>query len=543
MDNSNSMPNRWKMKNVASLSGRLFARNAVFNLTGEIAAFVIGAVCIPYVVRKLGTDAFGILSISWALLGYMSLFDLGLSRATTKFVAEAVSIGNHDQIPTLVWTSISFQLVFGVLSGSVLVLKAHWLATTVFRMPPTMTFEATKCFQLLGIATPIILVTNGLRGMLEALQHFDLINYIKTSTNVLMFSSPFFLIPFGGGLASILLSLTVLRFLAMLVYFKLCFAPFPRAKRKPSFERQILSRLFKYGGWVTITNIAGPILMYADRFALGSLLSVAAVAYYTGPADMLNRTLVIPASLGSTLFPAFSSLEAAGAMDKLEDIYARSMKYLIVTMGPLLLVVSAFARDILHLWLGPVFAAKSTAPMQLLALATFLTALSILPYGLLQGAGRPDLTALFHLVELPIHVALVWVLVSRMGITGAAIAVTIRVLLDFALIVWACDRVHLASLRIAHQRGVTFSFFGLLAVVITVIAISLNGAGLGYRIIVVGACVAAYLTAQWNWSFDSRDRQFLVSTIRHFGAKLTNLPDQIQASQALTDPSKISAND
>jgi O-antigen/teichoic acid export membrane protein len=531
------------IRNAAPLTGRLFARNAAFNLTGEAAAFLIGAVCIPYVVRKLGTDAFGILSISWALLGYMSLFDLGLSRATTKFVAEAVSTGNYGKIPALVWTSITFQFVFGVLAGSILVWKAPWLSAAVFRMPPTMTSDATKCFQLLGVATPVILVTNCLKGMLEALQHFDLINYIKTSTNVLMFSSPFFLLPFGAGLTSIILFLTVLRFVAMLAYFKLCFSPFPRTSLRPSFEREVLSRLFRYGGWVTVTNLAGPLLMYADRFALGALLSVAAVAYYTGPADMLNRALVIPASLGSTLFPAFSSLQAAGAMEKVEDIYARSLKYLIVTMGPLLLLITIFARDILRLWLGPVFAANSAAPLQILAVATFFSALSILPYGLLQGAGRPDITAIFHVLELPLHLGIVWILVSRMGIVGAAIAVTIRVLIDTILILWACDRVHLASLQAVHQRGVTMSFCGLVMVTIANAVASFSSMPLRYRVVFAGISVLTYLIAQWNWSFDFRDREFLFSMIRHFRARVAGPTNRISNPQLLADPSKINGSE
>jgi O-antigen/teichoic acid export membrane protein len=533
------MADQLKVKGAGALTGRLFARNAAFNLTGEAAAFLIGAICIPYVVKKLGTDAFGILSISWALIGYMSLFDLGLSRATTKFVAEAVSTGSQQKIPTLVWTSISFQFVFGLLAGSLLVWKAHWLAAGIFKMPPEMTAEATSCFQLLGIATPIILITNCLRGMLEALQHFDLINYIKTSTNILMFSSPFLLIPFGAGLFSIILFLTMLRFLAMLVYFKFCFSPFPRADLRPSFEKDVLRKLFRYGGWVTVTNLVGPLLMYMDRFAVGALLSVAAVAYYTGPADMLNRALVIPASLGSTLFPAFSSLEAAGAMEKLANIYARSLKYLIVTMGPLMLLISTFARDILHFWLGPAFAANSTVPLQILALATFFSALGILPYGLLQGAGRPDITAIFHVVELPLHLGLVWILVSKFGIAGAAIAVTLRVLIDLVLILWACDHVHLASLQVVHQAGVTRSFFGLLLITFAILIVSSSGAILVYRISFAILFVAGYLVAQWKWSFDSRDREFLISMMRQFRGRLSGVNSRLSNPYVLADPTKI----
>src|ERR1700688_478328 len=116
-----------------ALTGRLFARNTAFNLGGEVAAFCIGLICIPYVIKTLGTDVFGILSIAWMLLGYMSLFDLGLSRATTKFVAEAMSKGGHQEISSLVWTSVSFQLLLGVLGGSLLAGGAHLLAEKILK--------------------------------------------------------------------------------------------------------------------------------------------------------------------------------------------------------------------------------------------------------------------------------------------------------------------------------------------------------------------------------------------------------------------------
>src|SRR5258707_999380 len=122
-------------KDVNFLTGRLFARNAAFNLAGELAAFCIGIICIPYVIRKLGTDSFGLLSIAWALMGYMSLFDLGLSRATTKFVAEVVGNGDHRKVPALVWTSITFQLVLGLLGATLLASNAHLLAARILKIP------------------------------------------------------------------------------------------------------------------------------------------------------------------------------------------------------------------------------------------------------------------------------------------------------------------------------------------------------------------------------------------------------------------------
>jgi O-antigen/teichoic acid export membrane protein len=99
------------------LSRRSFVSSFAFNLGGELAAVALGLVCIPYVVRRLGADSFGILSLAWVLLFYMSLFDLGLSRATTKFAAEAIGKDDHRLLPPLLGTSLTLQFVLGLLPG------------------------------------------------------------------------------------------------------------------------------------------------------------------------------------------------------------------------------------------------------------------------------------------------------------------------------------------------------------------------------------------------------------------------------------------
>src|SRR5579862_1251927 len=152
------------------LSGRSLFRNTVFNLSGELATLGIGVICVPYVVSKLGTDAFGILSIAWLLLGYMSIFELGLSRATTKFVAELVSTGAREQLPSLVWTSIAVQFGFGLLTAVLFASNANLLAIKIFKIQQPLLADATRGFLFLAIALPFALVTNCLRGVLEAVQ-------------------------------------------------------------------------------------------------------------------------------------------------------------------------------------------------------------------------------------------------------------------------------------------------------------------------------------------------------------------------------------
>ena len=64
-------------------SGRLLARNTIWNLLGQVLPMVVGVVAIPPLVHSLGVDRFGVLSLAWIIIGYFSLFDLGMGRALT----------------------------------------------------------------------------------------------------------------------------------------------------------------------------------------------------------------------------------------------------------------------------------------------------------------------------------------------------------------------------------------------------------------------------------------------------------------------------
>ena len=57
---------------------------------------------------------------------------------------------------------------------------------------------------------------------------------------------------------------------------------------------------------MAIISLVAPMMVYLDRFMVSALLSVAMVAYYTAPFDVLLRLTVIPGGVAGVLFPAFA---------------------------------------------------------------------------------------------------------------------------------------------------------------------------------------------------------------------------------------------
>ena len=88
-------------------SYRQFIHNIGWNLCGQIAPLIAAVVSIPLLIKGLGIDRFGVVTIAWMLIGYFSLFDLGIGRALTQIISEKLARNEFAVIPSLIWTGLT----------------------------------------------------------------------------------------------------------------------------------------------------------------------------------------------------------------------------------------------------------------------------------------------------------------------------------------------------------------------------------------------------------------------------------------------------
>jgi O-antigen/teichoic acid export membrane protein len=212
-----------------------------------------------------------------------------------------------------------------------------------------------------------------------------------------------------------------------------------------------LRELASFAGWVAVSTFISPLLLYLDRFMIGVLLSMTAVTFYAAPYEIVGRLVLISGAVMGALVPALSRLSGEANRAEAERLAVRCVVLLVAVLAPAVVLILGTARDGLALWLGPEYAAQSATAMQILAVGLLVNAAAHVPYGLLYSAGRPDLPARFHMIELPIQLVLAWLLIARFGITGAAIAWSARLIIDAALLFLAAERQQL--LRRFALRG------------------------------------------------------------------------------------------
>jgi O-antigen/teichoic acid export membrane protein len=479
--------------------GRLLARNGILNLAGLGLPLLVAIFAIPHLIHGLGTERFGILTLAWIAIGYFSVFDLGLGRALTQLVADRMAADRRQEIAPLVSTAQLLVLALGAFGGLVLAAITPWLVASILQIPESLQAEARATFYLLGFALPWVLGTIGWRGYLEAQQRFGIINAIRVPLGVLNYAGPLAVLPFSSSLVPIVAVLVGARVIGWVVHCAFSVTGPGHEEYRFRFSRAAVNPLIRIGSWMTVSNIISPIMVYLDRVLIGAMLSIAAVAYYVTPFEVVTRLWLVPSAFLAVAFPAFAATFGRNAA-QWSALVDRSFRVIFLVVFPLSLVLVTLAHEGLQLWVGGEFASEGYAVLQWLAVGVFVNSLGQVAFAAIQGAGRPDITAKLHLAELPAYGLALWWLLQRFGIEGVAMAWTARVVVDTILLVLVCSRLSGAGGAIA------WSFGRLVIPSLAVLGLGAYLPGTESRVILVGFGLCAFAVLSWRFVVTSEER-------------------------------------
>lgn len=475
---------------------RRVAVNAVWNVGGQLVSAGIGLVALPWLLALLGPARLGLFTLALGLIGFSGLFDLGLSRALTQVVSSALGEGRpRDIVAATTWRVIGLLVLCGcVWSGLVWWATPH-LVGWADSLKGALAVEATLGLHAMALSIPFALGATGAAGALQGLQKFRLLNAWRMPLTVLQFGLPIAAAALTADAGWVIAALAVTRVVSFALWARLLhgFLPWSRSGRG---NREDFGRALRFGGWLSVSNLIGPIMVYADRFYLASLFPPAAVAHYTVPFDVTVRVTSLPQTAMNALFPALA--EERLRPERSEEPVLVSFQAMLAILLPGLVTVALFAHTLLSWWLDPAFAASATPVLQALLLGVLFNAAAHPPYAFLQALGRSDLTAKLHLVELPLFAFLLVGLVKAFGMPGAALAWSARVAIDAVLLFLTAAALHPGMRRVLGLSSIWLSVAAGILIVVILEPRALVSWALAFLIWAVCARMLVRLWRRWQ---------------------------------------------
>ena len=410
-------------------------KGALYNLFGTGIPLLVGLISIPILLKSLGNQSFGLLTLIWTAIGYFGLFDFGLGRALTQQVASFRSNQNSN-ISSLIRTGLISVLIPGIAGAIIMYYVSLYYINELLLIDDGSKKDLIRAFSYAALSIPLVTLSSGLRGILEGFEDFARSSFLRGLLGVLNFLTPMIIVLLGNNsLFHIVLSLIISRIVMVILN---AYLVYPYMKTKSITAKKIVIRnlidLLKFGLWMTVSNIVSPFMVAADRFIIASILGASLLTYYTVPQDIVIRLLIIPAAIATAWFPRFAKLNTDSDIKKSKKLATQGYKYIFIILGPLCIFLAIFSNQLLEIWINIEFAKNVGSIAVILLVGVFFNALAHIPLASLQATGKVKTTALLHVVELCLYLPLLFYLVPLAGIKGAALIWTSRTTLDFVFL-------------------------------------------------------------------------------------------------------------
>jgi O-antigen/teichoic acid export membrane protein len=404
------------------------ARNLVFNLGARGIAIALAFVSTPVVFHRLGPEGYGVFALALTIGGLFNLLDLGLTPAIIMSLSRSWERRAHREMQEALSTAFTLFIGIGVVGGVVLALLVPWIVAVLLHVPPQARADARLALWLSALAFALNMWLAVFNAVPIALERYDLVAARLVFLSLVNTVVTIVYALFGGTLAGLMIINVLTTIGGLTLFYAISRSLLSSIHFRPGFSPASFRQLARFSAFKFAGTLGGILSFRFDQFAIGALINVSAVGYYAIPANAAARIFSLLIELVAPLFPRASKLSGSLATIRVLFLQGTRIAFLLSTLT--LSIIFVFADLLLQYWIhgahGVLVARESTAALRWLAIAFMIQSVAAVPAVFSEALGKPEINNSFAVAGAIIHVPLVLLLVPRLGITGAAVALCLN---------------------------------------------------------------------------------------------------------------------
>jgi len=383
-----------------------------------ILALVVGLWLTPFLLRQLGTHDYGLWLLASQVLVYLALMDLGVVALVPREVAFAVGQGAPvGDVVRRAMTLVAWQTPLVAVAAAV----AVWLLPEDWELMRRPFAVVAAGFVL---AFPLRIFT----ALLQGLQDLAFLGAVQVTAWIVGTVTTIALAVAGAGLYALAAGWVVAQLLPALVAWRRVAVSFPEAlPRLGRASCQDTWQSLGRGTWISVAQVAQVLLSGTDLVVAGRLLGPEAIVPYACTSKLISLLANQPQLFMQMALPALSELRGSAARARLFDVSRSMTQVMLLASGGIVAVVLVVNGPFVSWWVGESRFGGLTLTALILAGMLVRHVNTTIVYTLFCF-GYERRLALTGIAEGAAGVALMWLLVPRMGLQGAAAGMLISTL-------------------------------------------------------------------------------------------------------------------
>lgn len=399
-------------------------KNTIANYLGQFYSIFIGVLMLPFYLKYLGAEAYGLVGFFTMLQSWMMLLDLGLSGTLSRETAKLKDKKNGLlKLKQLIRSTEAFYLVMifvivcSILLGSSWI-SQHWLNVKILSLN-----AVASCIQLMGLMIGIRWFVSLYRGSIIGFEYQVWLNIYNVMIASFKFIGAFFLIKYISN--DIFYFFIYQMLIAILEYFIIKYKLYsflPKTKfMMPSLSvlKEIapfaLSLAYTSGIWILFTQL--------DKLMLSHYIPLKEYGYFTLVILASSAVMQLTGPLSQALLPRMTALLTTNKEQEMLQLYHNGTQFISIVVCSVVSILSFYSYELLYAWTGDIIASKWASPILVwYVIGNGILAIGAFQYYLQYAHGNLKyhvrMNTIFPLLTLPI----IFFSVIHYGALGASIA-------------------------------------------------------------------------------------------------------------------------
>jgi O-antigen/teichoic acid export membrane protein len=420
----------------------IIKKNISANLFGNTWQVVMGLLFIPFYIKFLGVEAYGLIGIFAALQVLSGILDVGLSGTMNREMARrSVLPGNQQEVRNLVRSMEVIYWCMAIFIGILIIALSPFIAHHWVKIGQLSPHTIEQTILIMGLVLTLQCPSSFYTGGLMGLQRQILLNVINASVTTLR----------GAGAVLILwlISPTIQAFFLWQIFisalhtFLLALSlwlSLPPGHNRPIFEKRLLQGVSRFAAGMGAITIMSIILTQLDKIILSKMLSLEMFGYYTLAGIIAMSPLRFSWPLFSAIYPRFTQLASLNDQQQLKELYHKGCQFMAVLILPFAIVVAFFSYEIILLWTqSQITAEKTHLLVSILICGTALNALMLLPRAIQLAFGWTKLLFFKNLLAVIVLIPLIIYMTTHYGAIGAT---TVWLVLNIGAVLFEIPIMH-----------------------------------------------------------------------------------------------------
>jgi len=334
-------------------------KNLATNYLGNFLGMALGFFVTPFLIRKLGKEAFGITVLAESIIAFFQIFAFSVRISLSRYATIALSQKNEKEFVEYLSTGrrILFAgMILTFLAGTIV----SFLFPTIFRVPLQLVQESRFLFFLITIAFAITIPNIVFWSVLYAQQRYDLINISNFGGIILRIICIFFLFSF---LPKSFVNIITYGFIYLAMTWGQNFLVFIWSKfimpdlriSNKEFTLSKVKEIISFSGYSSLGNLGmvfhDTVMNIVVNIFLGPLYNAIYSISIRIP-NMLKRLFQEPSA---SLTPTFTDLITKKDQIRTEMFFSMYLKLINLIIFPLGVSLILFSQAIISAWVGKDF--------------------------------------------------------------------------------------------------------------------------------------------------------------------------------------------